>query len=82
VTGDWQKFKGLPGAEGTLRGQPAKVDKRALYEAALASVGGADGPSATTPKRKAAAAPEPTPPPEPTAAPAAAEPAAGSTTAS
>lgn len=59
VTGDWQKFKGLPGAEGTLRGQPEKVDKRALYEAALASVGGDSGPSATTPKRKAAAPPEP-----------------------
>ena len=25
VTGDWQKFKGLPGAEGTLRTKAAKV---------------------------------------------------------
>ncbi len=94
VTGDWQKFKGLPGAEGTLRGQPEKADKRALYEAALSSVGGDDGRSATTPKRKAAAAPEPTSAPEPTpapeltaapeptAAPAAAESPAGSTTSS
>ncbi|HEY5117489.1 MAG TPA: 30S ribosomal protein S16, partial [Nakamurella sp.] len=91
VTGDWQKFKGLPGAEGTLRGQPEKADKRALYEAALASVGGDDGPSATTPKRKAATAPaaaapaaaepvatEPVAPAEPAAAPATAEPAASS----
>ena len=90
VTGDWQKFKGLPGAEGTLRGQPEKADKRALYEAALASVGGDDGPSATTPKRKSAPAPEPAAAPasepaaapEPTAAPAAAESAAGSPTSS
>lgn len=54
VTGDWQKFKGLPGAEGTLRPQPEKVDKRARYEAALAAIGGDDGPAATTPKRKPA----------------------------
>jgi small subunit ribosomal protein S16 len=26
VTGDWQKFKGLPGAEGTLRTKGEKVD--------------------------------------------------------
>ena len=26
VTGDWQKFKGLPGAEGTLRTKADKVD--------------------------------------------------------
>ena len=26
VTGDWQKFKGLPGAEGTLRVKGDKVD--------------------------------------------------------
>ncbi|QNK79669.1 30S ribosomal protein S16 [Nakamurella sp. PAMC28650] len=55
VTGDWQKFKGLPGAEGTLKPQPEKVDKRARYEAALAAIGSDDGPSATTAKKKAAA---------------------------
>lgn len=38
VTGDWQKFKGLPGAEGTLKTAPPKPDKKALYEAALAEV--------------------------------------------
>ena len=27
ITGDWQKFKGLPGAEGTLKPQPTKPDK-------------------------------------------------------
>ncbi len=52
VTGDWQKFKGLPGAEGTLRTQPAKADKRALYEAAMSSAGSDDGPTATTVKKK------------------------------
>lgn len=37
VTGDWQKFKGEPGAEGTLKVKEAKVSKKDLYEAALAS---------------------------------------------
>src|SRR3569832_1212000 len=27
VTGDWQKFKGLPGAEGTLKPQPTEPDQ-------------------------------------------------------
>jgi len=53
VTGDWQKFKGEPGAEGTLVAQPVKADKRSLYEAALAAVGGDDSASATTPRKKA-----------------------------
>ena len=56
VTGDWQKFKGLPGAEGTLQGQKAKPDKKALYESALSAAGGADGPSATTPRRRGGSA--------------------------
>jgi len=34
VTGDWQKFKGLPGAEGTLRVKAGKVDPKAAVEAA------------------------------------------------
>ncbi|SDP24880.1 small subunit ribosomal protein S16 [Nakamurella panacisegetis] len=54
VTGDWQKFKGLPGAEGTLKPQPVPVDKRARYEAAIAAIGSEDAPAATTPKKKAA----------------------------
>ena len=52
VTGDWQKFKGLPGAEGTLRVAEPKVDKRSLYEAAMAAVGSDDANTATTPKKK------------------------------
>ena len=53
VTGDWQKFKGLPGAEGTLRPHPEKVDKRARYEAAIAAIGTEDAPAATTPRKRA-----------------------------
>lgn len=53
VTGDWQTFKGLPGAEGTLKPQPTPVDKKALYEAAVAAAGRSDTPAATTPKKKA-----------------------------
>ena len=54
VTGDWQKFKGLPGAEGTLKAQPVKADKRALYEVAIAAVGSDEGSSATTARKRSA----------------------------
>ena len=36
VTGDWQKFKGLPGAEGTLKVKAGKADAKAAVEAAAA----------------------------------------------
>ncbi len=35
VTGDWQKFKGEPGAEGTLRTAEAKRDKTEIFNEAL-----------------------------------------------
>lgn len=35
VTGDWQKFKGEPGAEGTLKVAEAKPDKKLAYETAV-----------------------------------------------
>lgn len=35
VTGDWQKFKGLPGAEGTLRVAEPKPSKLIAFEAAV-----------------------------------------------
>ncbi len=35
VTGDWQTFKGLPGAEGTLRVAEPKVAKVLVFEAAV-----------------------------------------------
>jgi small subunit ribosomal protein S16 len=34
VTGDWQKFKGLPGAEGTLRVAGPKVDDKSGFDEA------------------------------------------------
>ena len=54
VTGDWQKFKGLEGAEGTLKPQPEKKSKLDLFNEALSEA--ADGPTAeaiTEKKRKA-----------------------------
>ena len=36
ITGDWQKFKGLPGAEGTLKVKEPKPSKLDLFNAALA----------------------------------------------
>jgi small subunit ribosomal protein S16 len=33
ITGDWQKFKGLPGAEGTLKVAPPKPSKLELFNA-------------------------------------------------
>ncbi|EWT01520.1 30S ribosomal protein S16 [Intrasporangium oryzae NRRL B-24470] len=55
VTGDWQKAKGLEGAEGTLKVKEAKTSKKDLYEAALAAAGkaGSDTSAATTPRKKA-----------------------------
>ena len=35
VTGDWQKFKGLPGAEGTLQVAEPKPSKTIAFEAAV-----------------------------------------------
>ncbi len=55
ITGDWQKFKGLPGAEGTLRVAQPKPSKLELFNAALAAADGAPATEATTPKKKAPA---------------------------
>jgi small subunit ribosomal protein S16 len=54
VTGDWQKFKGEPGAEGTYRQPAEKADKKALFEAAAKDSAGEPAEGATTPKKKAA----------------------------
>ena len=55
VTGDWQKFKGLPGAEGTLKVKEPRPSKKDLYEAAIAAAGKAEDvkDTATTPRKKA-----------------------------
>lgn len=52
VTGDWQKFKGLPGAEGRLKVAPEKKSKQELFQEALAAAGEEPTPEATTPKKK------------------------------
>ena len=53
VTGDWQKFKGLPGAEGTLQVAEPKPNKVLAYEAAVTE-------AANEPKKpKAKASPQP-----------------------
>ncbi len=54
VTGDWQKHKGIEGAEGTLKVAEEKKSKLDLFNEALAEA--ADGPTAeaiTEKKRKA-----------------------------
>jgi small subunit ribosomal protein S16 len=55
VTGDWQKFKGLPGAEGTLRVAAAKTDKKTVFEAAAKESLAEPKAGATTPRKKALA---------------------------
>ena len=73
VTGDWQKFKGLPGAEGTLRVAPPRVDKRIAFEAAAKeSLGDSAKDGATTGKARKGAAKK-AEPAEAAPAPAAAE---------
>ena len=56
ITGDWQKFKGLPGAEGTLKVKEPKPSKLDLFNAALAEADGGPSTEATTPKKKKAPA--------------------------
>jgi small subunit ribosomal protein S16 len=53
VTGDWQKFKGLPGTEGTLRVATPKPHKSVAYEAAVKSAMDEPKEGATTLKKKA-----------------------------
>jgi small subunit ribosomal protein S16 len=57
ITGDWQKFKGLPGTEGTLRtAKPteAKVDKKDRYEELVKeSLAAKEAKAASKPARSA-----------------------------
>jgi len=53
VTGDWQKHKGLPGTEGTLRVAAAKPAKSVAYEAAVKQAMDEPKEGATTLKKKA-----------------------------
>ncbi|OKH84080.1 30S ribosomal protein S16 [Mycobacterium sp. ST-F2] len=52
ITGDWQKFKGLPGAEGTLKVKEPKPSKLDLFNAALANADAAPGGEAVTLKKR------------------------------
>jgi len=54
ITGDWQKAKGLPGAEGTLKKIAPKTPKQVAYEAAVKEAQNAPADGATTLKKKAA----------------------------
>ena len=53
VTGDWQKFKGLPGTEGTLKVAAPKPSKVVAYEAAMKAAANEPAEGATTLKKKA-----------------------------
>ena len=60
ITGDWQKFKGLPGAEGTLRTAEAKADKKDRYEELVKeSLTAKEAKAAAKPARSAAKKAEP-----------------------
>jgi small subunit ribosomal protein S16 len=75
ITGDWQKFKGLPGTEGTLRTSETKADKKDRYEElvkeslATKEAKAAAKPARSAPKREAKKAePAEAAPAEPVAA--------------
>lgn len=54
VTGDWQKFKGLEGAEGTLKVAEEKTSKLELFNQALAEANEGPTAEAITEKRRKA----------------------------
>jgi len=54
VTGDWQKFKGIEGAEGTLKVAEEKPSKLDLFNQALAEANEGPTAEAITEKRRAA----------------------------
>ena len=53
ITGDWQKHKGLPGTEGTLRVAAPRIGKHVAYEAAVKNAMDEPKEGATTLKKKA-----------------------------
>jgi len=64
VTGDWQKFKGLPGTEGTLKVAEPKRDKLEVFNEALKDSASEPKAGATTRKKKADKAEAPVAPVE------------------
>ena len=67
ITGDWQKFKGLPGTEGTLKVAEPKRDKLEIFNEALKEAASEPkGDAVTTrrrPRRRPRKADEPRPRP-------------------
>jgi small subunit ribosomal protein S16 len=60
ITGDWQKFKGLPGAEGTLKVAGDKADKKDRYEELVKeSLAAKEAKAAARPARSAPKKAEP-----------------------
>jgi small subunit ribosomal protein S16 len=60
LTGDWQKFKGLPGAEGTLKVAGDKADKKDRYEELVKeSLAAKEAKAAARPARSAPKKAEP-----------------------
>ena len=51
VTGDWQKFKGLPGTEGTLKTAEARRDKTEIFNEALKDAANEPKAEAVTKKK-------------------------------
>jgi small subunit ribosomal protein S16 len=52
ITGDWQKFKGIDGAEGTLKVAAAKRDKLEIFNEALKEADSEPKAEAVTAKKK------------------------------
>ncbi len=52
ITGDWQKFRGEPGSEGTLRTAEAGADKKEVFAAALKEAAKDDTASSGSPGSK------------------------------
>jgi len=67
ITGDWQKFKGLPGAEGTLRTKADRVDPKAAVDKAAAEAEKVKAKASEAKAKAESKAAEPEPP-EPEAA--------------
>jgi small subunit ribosomal protein S16 len=88
ITGDWQKFKGLPGAEGTLKVAGDKADKKDRYEElvkeslAAKEAKAAAKPARSAPKKAEPKKAEPAEAPVEAASPEAASPEAGTVEAS
>lgn len=51
ITGDWQKFKGLPGVEGTLKVKEPKRDKLEIFNEALKEAASEPKGAAVTAKK-------------------------------